>query len=530
MANRGIKTAKEIDLYLNPKYENLLPPDSFLQMKDVAERIIFARDKNERVVIYGDYDVDGVTATALMHDLLESIGVKNLETYIPHREEEGYGLNDEAIQELIKKKTDLMITVDCGITSGDLINKHSDRVDFIVIDHHEILEDKKPEALILHPLLCIEKEPPRLSACGMAFFLAKKMTEMPESNYRPGQEKWLLDLVALSTICDIVPLVGQNRILAKYGLMVLSKTKRIGLQALASIAQIKIDDVSAYDVGFLLGPRINASGRLEHAKKSLELILTKSKPEAMKIAADLNNINGERQKLCERILAEAKAEIESSEKKENEIYLLASKDWPRGVVGIIASKIMDAYSRPVIVFEHSEGEYHGSARSIDALDITESLAQCEDCLIKFGGHAKAAGLAVSEEKWAMFSDKLLGIVQGKISQDDLLPIIKIDTEIAESEISDSTIEKISTLEPFGFRNPNPTFVLKGIEVDGVNRVGSQKEHLKFKLKDSGISAISFGDETPLKDGDTIDVAGTLRYNIWNDRKSIELRVLDIKHA
>jgi len=495
----------------------------------VSKRIISARDNNEKVVIYGDYDVDGVTSTALMYDLLSSIGNKKLETYIPHREEEGYGLNEEAVSELIKKKTDLIITVDCGITSGELISKFSDKIDFIIIDHHEILEEKMPQkALIIHPSLINKNEPPKLSACGMAFFLAKRMTEIPESGYRPGQEKWLLDLVALSTVCDIVPLIGQNRILAKYGLVVLSKTKRIGLAALASVAQIKLAEVSAYDVGFLLGPRINASGRLEHAKKSLELMLTKSKPEAMKISADLNNINSERQKLCERILAEAKAEIESSDKKEHEIYLLANKNWPRGVVGIIASKINDAYSRPVIVFEHDGVEYHGSARSIDALDITESLAECEDCLIKFGGHAKAAGLSVSEEKWVLFNDKLLEIVRGKISQEDLAPVIKIDTLIGESEISEETIEKISALEPFGFGNPNPIFALNDTEVEGVNRVGSTKEHLKFKLKNSGVSAISFGDETPIKDGDKVDLAGTLRYNVWNDRKSIEFRVIDIK--
>lgn len=530
MANRGIKNAKDIDPYLNPKYEDLYSPDSFLGMSEVASRIIEARDKNEKVVIYGDYDVDGVTSTALMHDLLQAVGVKKLETYIPHREEEGYGLNEEAVQELIKKNNNLIITVDCGITSSELISKFSNKIDFIVIDHHEILEDKKPkEALLLHPAL-IKKEFvfSKLSACGMAFYLAKKMTELPESGYRPGQEKWLLDIVALSTICDIVPLVGQNRILAKYGLTVLSKTKRVGLLALASVSQIKIDDVSAYDVGFLLGPRINASGRLEHAKKSLELLLTKSKAEGMKIAADLDNINSERQKLCERILNEAKAEIESSENKDNEIYLLANENWPRGVVGIIASKIMDAYSRPVIIFEHSEGEYHGSARSIDALDITESLAQCEEYLIKFGGHAKAAGLSVADENWDVFNEKLLKIVKTKITKEDLLPIVKIDTDINETEISDETIKKITALEPFGFGNSNPVFALRRAEVEGVNRVGKEKEHLKFKLKNSSVAAISFGDETPLKDGDKVDLAGTLRYNIWNDRKSIEFRAIDIK--
>jgi single-stranded-DNA-specific exonuclease len=530
LANRGINTKEEIEKYLDPKYEDLLSPDVFTGILDIAEKIIEARDLNQKVVIYGDYDVDGVTSTALMYSLLNSIGVKNLETYIPHREEEGYGLNEEAVAELIKKKTDLIITVDCGITSKEIIDRNADKIDFIVIDHHEIMEDKKPQkALTLHPSL-VKKgiENLNLSACGTAFFLAKKMTEIEESGFKPGQEKWFLDLVALSTICDVVPLIGQNRILAKFGLLVLSKTKRIGIEALASVAQVKLPEISAYEVGFLLGPRINASGRLEHAKKSLELLLTTSKPEAMKIAADLNEINQERQKLCQRILNEAKAEIESSDKKEHEIFLLSNKNWPRGVVGIIASKLTDAYSRPVIIFEHGDGEHHGSARSIDALDITESLAECEDCLIKFGGHAKAAGLSVSDEKWIMFNDKLLEIVRGKITKEDLAPIIKIDTEIKSEEISAETIDKISALEPFGFGNPNPAFAIYGAVIDGVNRVGKEKEHLKFKIAGTEIGCISFSDETPLKDGDVVDIAGTLRYNIWNDRKSIELRILDIK--
>lgn len=536
LANRGVNSEKEIKEYLEPDYKKLYRPDVFLGIGEIAERIIRARDNGERVVIYGDYDVDGVTSTALVFDLLRSIGIKNLETYIPHREEEGYGLNQEAVSGLIKKKTNLIITVDCGVTSKEIIDTNAGQVDFIVIDHHEILEEKLPQkALILHPSRLADDTGqlarPSLSACGMAFFLALKMTEIAESQYRPGQEKWLLDLVALSTICDVVPLVGQNRILAKYGLLVLSKTKRVGLEALAKVASVKLAAVSAYEVGFLLGPRINAAGRLEHAKKSLELILTTSKPEAMKIAAELNNINQERQQLCEKILIEAKAEIESSNKKNHEIFLLSNKNWPRGVVGIIASKLTDAYSRPVIVFEHGDGEHHGSARSIEALDITESLAECEDCLIKFGGHAKAAGLSVADEKWVLFNDRLLEIVRGKITQEDLVPIIKIDTEIEEADISDETLEKISRLEPFGFGNSNPVFMLKGVAVEGVNRVGQAKEHLKFKIKNQGggdIGCISFSDETPLKDGDTVDLAGTLRYNIWNDRKSIEFRALDIK--
>lgn len=528
LANRGQKTEQQISSFLDPKYEELLNPIGFTSMSKTTERIALALSNQEKVVIYGDYDVDGVTSTALMFEVLKKIGIKNVETYIPHREDEGYGLNKEAVEEIIKNGTKLIISVDCGVTSQDLIDNFSEKVDFIVIDHHEIDPKKIPQrALILHPRL-VEKGIPsqNLSACGMAFFLAKNIASSKKFGISMGWEKWLLDLVALSTICDIVPLVGQNRILAKFGLKVLSKTKRIGIEALANVSSVNLANISAYDVGFLLGPRINASGRMEHARKALDLLLTDSKVEAMKISSGLNKLNTERQQLCGKILDEAKAEIESSGKKDHEIYLLSNKNWPKGVVGIIASKISDLYSRPVIVFEHDDKEHHGSARSIEALDITEALSEVEEHLIKFGGHSRAAGLSVSDEKWVIFGDKLLEIVRGKIKQEDLAPIIKIDTEIEPADIGEKTIDMIEKLEPFGFGNPTPVFVMYDVAVENVTRVGSGKEHLKFKIND--FQAISFSDKTPLKDGDKINIAFTLRYNVWNERKSIEIRAVDIK--
>ncbi len=530
LSNRGIKTEQEISSFLDPKYEELLSPNSFTGIDDVTDRIYKSLIEKEKIVIYGDYDVDGITSTALMYDLFNTIGINKFETYIPHREEEGYGLNENAIEEIIKEGANIIIAVDCGITSRDLIDKYSKKVDFIVIDHHEISKEKIPQnALIIHPKLVIKGAKEQyLSACGMAFFLAKNIIDDKRFKQKSGQEKWLLDLVALSTICDIVPLVGQNRILAKYGILVLSKTKRVGLMALANVSSINLKEVGSYDIGFLIGPRINASGRLTHAKKSLELFLTNSKVEAIKIASELNKINMERQKLTEKILNEAKAEIESSDNKDHEIFLLSNKNWPRGVVGIIASKISDIYTRPTIIFENDGEAHHGSARSIEALDITEALSECEDCLIKFGGHAKAAGLSVSNEKWILFKDKLLEIVRGKIKKEDLTPIVKIDTEIEINDISDKTIETIEKLEPFGYGNSTPVFMTKGVKIDGVKRVGASKEHIKFMI--DKFSAISFSDTTPLKDGDIIDIAYSLRYNIWNERKNIEIRVIDIKET
>jgi single-stranded-DNA-specific exonuclease len=325
-------------------------------------------------------------------------------------------------------------------------------------------------------------------------------------------------------------LIGQNRTLAKFGLQVIKRTKRIGLSELIRSAAIQTDDLNSYAVGFLLGPRINAAGRLDHAKKALELLLTKEKREAVSIADTLTRLNYERQKMCSRILEEAKAEIESSEKKEHEIFLLSNKNWPRGVVGIIASKLSDAYGRPVIVFEHDGKEHHGSARSVEGFDITKALTECEFCLMKFGGHAKAAGLTVSNEKFVLFSDKLLEIARNRIAKEDLKSKVVIDTEIKEEDISDEMINTISGMEPFGYGNQTPSFEIKGAEIDNVKKVGKKGEHLKFSLKKSGISAILFGNSYEVSEKNKYDLVFGLRYNFWNQRKTIEMRIADIKET
>jgi single-stranded-DNA-specific exonuclease len=532
LANRGLNTEQQISSYLSPKYEDLLSPDSFMGIAEAVEKIAVARDKKEKITVYGDYDVDGITATALIVDVLNKIGVQKVETYIPHREEEGYGLNSDAIDEIAKGKTSLLITVDCGITSSDLIEQaKSQGMDVIVCDHHEIEKNNLPKTTVVHPQLVnkgVEKQ--QLCACGMAFYLARGIQERFIDIYPTGQEKWLLDLVALGTICDVVPLIGQNRILAKFGLSVIAKSKRIGIYELIKSAKIAEGDINAYAVGFLLGPRINAAGRLTHAKKALELLTTEDRDRASKIAEELGKLNSERQKLCERILEEAKAEIETSDKKDHEIFLLSNTNWPRGVVGIIASKLSDAYARPVIVFEDDGVAHHGSARSIEGFDITEALGECRDHLLKFGGHAKAAGLTVSAAKFVIFSDKLLSIAKKKIKTADLAPLVVIDTEIKEEEISDKVVETITAMEPFGYGNSTPTFLMSNIAIENVKKVGGAGEHIKFNLTASGLSAIFFNNQVDVSEKMKYDLVFGLRYNFWNQRKSIEVRIIDMKEA
>lgn len=530
--SRGIKKAEEIEAFLEPKYEDLYPASAFKNMPGAVERIALAKKENEPVVVYGDYDVDGITSTVLMKEALNKIGIQNVETYIPHREEEGYGLNETAVKEIIKSKAKLIISVDCGVTSGDLIDSYASEIDFIVVDHHEILEEKLPKkAIILHPEQTLgAAKPQKLSACGMAFFLAKALAEKFSAEVAEGQEKWFLDLVALSTICDVVPLVEQNRILAKFGLMVIAKTKRAGLKALCAAASIKPEDISAYAIGFLLGPRLNASGRLESAKIALDLLSVNDESNARQLARKLNDLNAERQKMCERILEEAKAEIEKSGQKENEIYLLSNKNWPRGVVGIIAGRLSDSYSRPVIVFEDDGESHHGSARSVGNFDITEVIGECGDCVLKYGGHAKAAGLTVKAEKFVVFKDKILEITKGKIKAEDLVAEVKIDADVQLADITEEMLSLLSKMEPFGFGNTTPVFIANSVAAGSVRKVGDAGQHVKFTVGKEALGAIWFNAKKEVTEKEKYDIVFNPRYNEWNNRRSIELRIFDLKPA
>jgi single-stranded-DNA-specific exonuclease len=531
LAGRGVKTESEISDFLDPKYEDLYPSSAFLGTTSAAERVSRALLEQEKIAIYGDYDVDGTTSTALMIDVLSRVGAKDVVHHIPHRDNEGYGLNQAAINDLKDQGVSLIIAVDCGITSTEIIDsKDFVEVDFIVCDHHIIKKELLPKrAIIVHPeLVGAGYKAQKLSACGMAFFLAKAIQEKVSGSFSAGQEKWLLDLVALSTICDIVPLVEQNRILAKYGLLVLSKTKRPGIIELCKVSSVPLEQIGSYHVGFILGPRINAAGRIEHANLALDLLLEKDTAKAARYARSLSELNSERQKLCTRIIAEAIAEIESSDKKEHEIFLLSDKNWPKGVVGIVASRINDTYTRPVIVFEEGDGEFHGSARSVDGFDITDALDKCGDLVSKFGGHAKAAGLTVNADRFIAFSDKIVEIVKGSIKTEQLKPTLTIDAAIDVKEITQDTLTLLSRMEPYGFGNREPVFVSKNVSITGSRMIGQKNEHLKYSVDGTSLTGIMFNSTEAVTDATHYDIVFNIKENNWKGRVNIDLNTKGIK--
>jgi len=536
LALRGIKSEAEALDFINPKYEDLSDPSVLPGMREAVEAILVAINNKQKIAIYGDYDVDGVTATAVLADFFKNIGVETL-NYIPSRTDEGYGLNTEALVGLAKEGVNLVITVDCGSTSIEVIEEASKLGLTVVVTDHHVLKTESGKmvlpaaAAVINPKRMTPESPLyELAGVAVAFYLVRALQTHMMGIYAPGQEKWLLDLVALGTICDVVPLTGENRILAKYGLSVLAKTRRPGIIALARVAEIDLKFVDSYKVGFLLGPRLNAAGRIEHARSALNLLLTDNVAEAEKLATDLNELNIQRQELTEKIVAEAKEIIEKGDKKQK-IYLLSGKDWPAGVVGIVASRLADEYGKPMLIMEDMGDELKGSARSIKSFNIVEALAESGELLTKFGGHAFAAGFSLSKDKFILLNEKLIKLTDEQILDTDLEPEIKIDLSLLNKNIDQKFIEELSLLEPYGRENTKPLFLLNKVSITEARLVGNPAVHLKLRIDQDGFPlagiAFGYGEQLDLSVGDTYDMVVTLEINEWNNRKSPEFRLIDL---
>lgn len=536
LAQRGLKSEAEVLDFIKPKYEALSDPFDLPDMQQAVDVILAVVKTGEKIAIYGDYDVDGITATAVLADFFRKIGVETV-NYIPSRVDEGYGLNTDALKQLAKEGVKLVITVDCGSTSIDVIKDANELgLSVVVTDHHVLKEEKgkivlPPSAAVVNPKRLPTSSPLyELAGVAVAFYLVRALMTNFKENYALGQEKWLLDLVALGTICDVVPLTGENRILAKYGLSVLSKTKRIGLVTLAKIAEVSLEFVDSYKVGFLLGPRLNAAGRIEHAKAALSLILTDDKDEAEKLAVALDELNKYRQELTEKIVTEAREMIEKDGKKQK-IYLLSSKHWPAGVVGIVASRLAEEYGRPMLIMEEVGDELKGSARSIKSFNIIEALTEAGELFTNFGGHAFAAGFKLDKDKFILLNEKLIAIAGKKITEEDLQPEINVDLTIDNKDIDQKFIEELTLLEPYGRENGKPLFLIQKAKIAEARLVGTPAVHLKLKIQQgatplAGI-AFGYGEKLDLNVGDLYDLVVTVEINEWNNRKTPEFRLIDL---
>jgi single-stranded-DNA-specific exonuclease len=570
--DRNLKTQEQIDEFFNPDYEaDLHDPYLMKDMDKAVKRIFKAIDKNEKILVYGDYDVDGITSSAIIVNTLVELkstiskiekaeAKKFINIYIPDRETEGYGLNKKAIEEAKENKTDLIITVDCGISSVaeiEIANKLG--IDVIITDHHHIPEEIPKALAIVNPKQKNCKYPfKELAGVGVAFKVAQALISKAGNRHAcplpDGFEKWLLDLVVLGTVADCVELIGENRTLSKYGLLVINKTKRIGLKKLVSttglitrengnVQKKKIIDTTA--IGFILAPRLNAAGRMDHANTSYELLTTESEKEAEELVGKLEKNNYSRQQLTEKTIQEIRSRIEKYKTNLPKIIIESSSEWKIGIVGLVAGKLTDEYARPFLVLRESEDESAGSGRSIPKFNLIEAIEKCEDILIGFGGHSQAAGLKIENKNLKKFRKKITSIADKILKEDDLVPFIKIDCEISHEQINWQLIDEIEKFKPFGQENKSPIFMVKKIEVHEVRSVGNGNSHLKlcFKtiLKNESVKyfpAIAFrlgklinempNEKPGLRWGDIVDVVFQLEINEWNGNRELQMNVLDLK--
>jgi single-stranded-DNA-specific exonuclease len=529
LSNRGIKSVREASDFLKGRLSSCHDPFLLKDMDVACARIKKAASDGEKILIYGDYDVDGMTSAALLYTALQNIGA-HVVTYIPNRIEEGYGLNLTAIKKAEREGVSLIVTVDCGITSFKEIDyaKHLG-IDVIVTDHHEIAESRLPAAhAIINPLQPDCGYPfKHLAGVGLAYKLAKALycgtTHFAED---------FLDLVSLGTVADIAPLIGENRILAKHGLEELNKRERPGLKALMDVGGLSGKEILSGHIGFILGPRINAMGRIGSPQKAIDLLLNKDSVEALVLAKELDAENRARQKIEAGILDEALSKVDREVNfRHHRVIVLAQGGWHPGVIGIVASRIADRFYRPAILIS-LDGKYgKGSGRSIDGFHLFEYLLRCKDALMGFGGHESACGITIAKDKIAEFRERINDEAANNADEGIFSPKLDIDMDIPLSALNGDLISEIDSLSPFGPENPKPVLASRNLVVkDGPRQIG--KNGFKMWVTDNRITceAVSFGkgDLGIPKAGSSVDLAYTPSMNNWQGVQSIQLELRDIK--
>lgn len=528
LANRNILKEEDIRLFLNPTRNDFYNPFLITDMDIAVNRIIKAIENKENITIYGDYDVDGITSITVLKSFLNDIGVET-NTYIPNRLIEGYGLNKEAIDKISKKGCNLMITVDCGISAIEEIEyANSLGIETIITDHHEAGNEIPKAIAVIDNKRKDSKYPFReLAGVGVVF----KLIQAIGITLKLKEESYLkyLDIVCIGTISDIVPLVDENRVIAKLGLLLVAQTKNIGLRSI--IDSSGYNKIDSNTISFGVAPRINACGRMGKAEEALELFLSKDKNEVNELTNKLNEHNRKRQETEKAIFENALEKIKAEHLDENKAIIVGGENWHHGVIGIVSSKITEMYFKPSILLSFEEdGIGKGSGRSIPGFDLHEALMKCSDTIEKFGGHSMAVGITVKKDNLEKFKKEFEQIAtQSKI--DEIIPIINIDAKVDLSDIDKEMVESLKQLEPFGEANKMPVFAFKNLKIDSI-RALSEGKHLKLTLKDNNyiINAIGFNIgylANEYRIGDKIDVAGVLEINTFNGVDNLQINIKDI---
>lgn len=528
LVNKNITTQKEINEFLNPTRNDFFDPFLMNDMDIAIKRIKKAIENQEKVIIYGDYDVDGITSITVLKSFLKDVGL-DVDYYIPNRLEEGYGLNKNAIDEIAKKEYKLMITVDCGISAIEEVDyANSLGIEVIITDHHEP-GDEIPKALaVIDNKRKDSKYPFReLAGVGVAFKVSQALAQ--SMNVREEEYLKYLDIVCVGTISDIVPLVSENRVITKLGLKLVKQTRNMGLRAI--INSSGYSQINSTTISFGVAPRINACGRMGKAEQALKLLLSKDIYEVNKLTQELNSYNRERQEIEKEIFENVLTKIEQNNLAKNRTIVVGGENWHHGVIGIVSSKITEKYFKPSILLSFEEdGTGKGSGRSIPGFDLHEALMKCENCLEKFGGHSMAVGLTIKRENLEQFYKEFEKIAEQNKTE-NIVPIINVDAKIELDKIDKSVVEDLKQLEPFGEANKTPTFALKNIRIDSI-RALSEGKHLKLTLRENNqiINAIGFniGElAEAYKIGDKIDIAGVLEINTFNGIDNLQINIKDI---
>lgn len=528
---RGLPEGVTLEEYLNPKLKTLADPFLIPEMRPAVERILQAVDRRERVCVFGDYDVDGITSITLVRKLLLAYGLEP-RFFIPRRGQEGYGLSTAAIQRCMDEgpKPDLLIAVDCGTVSvAEVAALRADGIDVVIVDHHEPLPGQRPPCNALVNPKCGD-DFTYLCAAGVVFKLGHALLKT-----RPAELdlKTLLDLVAVATISDIVPMIGENRLLVRHGLKMLPKTQNTGLRALQDITGMS-GEATAMDVGFRIGPRINAAGRMDAPEQALAILITDDPEEAAMLAAELDGYNRERQTEELKIRKQALAQLNGFDPARDPVIVLGSREWHPGVVGIVASRLMRQYYKPTFVIAIDEnGMGKGSGRSIEGVSLVEAIRACDGDLEAGGGHAMAAGISVTEEKLDLFRRSFGDFVLENTTPEQRLPRLYFDAELAFDDLSLGFLDSYELLQPFGSQNPQPVFVSRGVELCRPP-LRMKNNHLRLTLRQGNgypeLDAVFFGGgETPLPDPPW-DVAFTVDRNTFRGRTNLQLIIQDVRSA
>lgn len=528
MVNRGIDV-NEGHCFLEGTLDDLLDPFTLKDMETAVALVLETIETRKPIVVYGDYDVDGITATSLLYRFLVRMGA-DVSYYIPERQSEGYGLNLEALEHIISDGAALVITVDCGISSYDIVQAVCDRLDIIITDHHTAPPQIPPaRAVINHKQPDCPYADKNLSGVGVALKLCQALW------LRQHGEWYLedLDIVALGTVADVVPLVGENRIIVQAGLKKMNELPNLGIHKLIEVAGLHDKTVTAGHIGFTLAPRLNAAGRVTHATRAVELLVTDDVDLAEAIAQELHETNIERQEIERSIHEEARANVAAQGHLADYVTVVSGEEWHPGVIGIVASRLVEEFYKPTFVISVDKGVGKGSCRSIDGFNIYNALKSCEDILIQFGGHAAAAGFSIDANRIDELRHRLTEYCKDHVSADEYIPVVSIDATLPVDDIDIDIVDRVSALEPYGMGNSTPIFGVMDAKVENIMLMGQLKNHCKVILETANgtVDAIAWNRPDLFRhifQGMNVKVAFTLQKNEWQGFVSPQLMIQDIE--